>query len=669
MAALLAHLRRFLPLLAWSSSLALAVAVHASPAPSPLVPTRLRADGAACGPGAPAFLCHAVRSRTPHLTWAPRSETRGAAQEAFDVRVYDATSGKRVWASGPVQSNEPSTDVVPPLVEGRRYQWDVAVLVDNTWSHYSAKSAFHVPLLSQEVWDDAVWLGDDSVNLYRATFAVPPDAPKLATLSIAGLAFASVRVNGVDVPDHFLTTSPWTNYDKIVGFETLEIGSMLKSNTTNTVEVTLGEGWRGAKFPERDPDDPRPYSQDPVRRVLRAQLHLGDGRVLSKTGDKTWEAAAGPILADSLYDGEWYDARLVGHEQWRPTTKLNASSTPFGIMVPYAAPNIAVVETVPAESIAHPYPQWYVVDFGVNLAGVTELVNVKCKRGTNITLIHAEIMQHDGIPSLPHMDPKMPYTSNLRFATQTDTYTCRGDAAGETWHPTTTQHGFRYVLVNVSDSGFEPATEHFRLLHIHSAMPQRTNVSFSSPTLNRIQALALGTMRSNTMTVVTDCPQRDERLGWLGDKGISVDSVMRNFDATAFYAFDVANMASEVNATDGSLSDVVPDLGAFGYERPGDPTWTSAIAKTAYAVHELGGDLRPARDHLDKLVAHVGNVEAQAKAAGGVAKARGTRRGVLAGLPLQLYSLLLTPINCTHARAYMHAQITAQPVSDTRNCR
>ena len=103
--------------------------------------------------------------------------------------------------------------------------------------------------------------------------------------------------------------------------------------------------------------------------------------------------------------------------------------------------------------------------------------------------------------------------------------------------------------------------------------------------------------------------------------------------------------------------------------RPGDPTWTSAIAKTAYAVHELGGDLRPARDHLDKLVAHVGNVEAQAKAAGGVAKARGTRRGVLAGLPLQLYSLLLTPINCTHARAYMHTQITAQPVSDTRNCR
>ena len=165
----------------------------------------------------------------------------------------------------------------------------------------------------------------------------------------------------------------------------------------------------------------------------------------------------------------------------------------------------------------------------------------------------------------------MVYMDNLRAAKATDTYICAGDPEGESWTPSFTYHGFRYVEID----GWEEVTSaNINLLHFHSDVAQRASFNSSSSTLNTMQDMALGAQRSNMMTVPTDCDQRDERLGWMGDMNLSGDSVALNYDALQFIRFFVSTIATEL-AQDGSLTDVVP-FARFG-GRPGDVSWTAAF--------------------------------------------------------------------------------------------
>ena len=162
-------------------------------------------------------------------------------------------------------------------------------------------------------------------------------------------------------------------------------------------------------------------------------------------------------------------------------------------------------------------------------------------------------MQHDKLPDLDKADPTMIYQNNLRSAKATDTYIARGDADGETFVPSFTYHGFRFVEI----TNMNVTAEDITLLHFHSAVEPKATVSFSSDTLNRIQALAVGAQRSNMMTVATDCDQRDERLGWMGDMDLSSDSMCLNFDCGAFAKSFVRAMDDEMEDS-GALPDVVP---------------------------------------------------------------------------------------------------------------
>lgn len=151
-------------------------------------------------------------------------------------------------------------------------------------------------------------------------------------------------------------------------------------------------------------------------------------------------------------------------------------------------------------------------------------------------LVH---VQHKGLPDLKgHFDPTMIYVGNLRSAKATDTYTCNGTAGGETWAPQLTYHGFRFVEINVTRApGVAIAKTNVEMLHFASNVPQRSFVTFASDTLNKINEMALGAQRSNMMTVPTDCDQRDERLGWMGDANLSGESMLLNFDTHAFFGW------------------------------------------------------------------------------------------------------------------------------------
>ena len=184
----------------------------------------------------------------------------------------------------------------------------------------------------------------------------------------------------------------------------------------------------------------------------------------------------------------------------------------------------------------------------------------------------------------------MIYVGNLRSAQQTDVYTCAGTAGGETWAPSLTYHGFRFVEVNVSSApsvtSFASRTSRWSTFRDHE---RSAFVNFTSASLNRLQTMAVGAQRSNLMTIPTDCDQRDERLGWMGDLNLSGESMMLNFDGLAFFRWWVKRIALPELLSDGSLPDVSPYVRFGG--RPGDVSWTTALPTALFQLWKVYGDI------------------------------------------------------------------------------
>ena len=330
--------------------------------------------------------------------------------------------------------------------------------------------------------------------------------------------------------------------------------------------------------------DPAFKSDKSPERVLRLQVRVrlvtGSSSRPLCTGDGSWKATAGPIVYDAVYNGETYDARRE-QEGWdTPDFNMDAVKQshawtaavtvtgPPGPMRVWAAPPVLedrVIKPVNVTVLASSSSssgKVFVVDFGVNVAGVCRLNNIRVRAGANITLRHGEILQHSGLPDLhpSTLDPRRIYVGNLRGAKATDVYIARGDGSAESYQPTLTYHGLRFVEVTSSDPAFKLGESDIELVHLHSALAPRATVHFNqSDTLNVIQRLAVGAQRSNSMTVPTDCDQRDERLGWTGDADLSSDSICLNFHCGPFLASFADTMADEMgdasNPPVGSLTD------------------------------------------------------------------------------------------------------------------
>ena len=337
---------------------------------------------------------------------------------------------------------------------------------------------------------------------------------------------------------------------------------------------------------------------------------------LTTTAAPTWTAAAGPVTADGTYDGETYDARMempgwdvAGFVEeasvWAPAPTV--ADGPRGKMAASSMPAVALDRIVKPIGITNPAPGMFVVDYGTNVAGWSVLKGIKGKAGQTVVMKHAEIMQHENLPgnqgawrpTITKMNSSMIYQGNLRSALATDTYIMKGDAAGETYTPSFTYHGCRYVEVTGLDSLTVDDIEYH---HFHTANAVKSKVTFSSPTITAVQKLAVGAQRSNMMTVPTDCDQRDERLGWMGDADLSGESMLINYDSGAFLSMFMANMDSEVDP-DGSLTDVVPFV-RYG-NRPGDPSWTAAFIEVAYQLWKIDGKAAIPKQYWDHIQLHL----------------------------------------------------------------
>ena len=540
-----------------------AVALQTATAGRPLPPSYLQCENNLVGLSRDRLselsrqLVFATDNARPSFSWSVSHSARGARYTASRVLVAtDASLDALLWDSGAVLGDAAGVRYAgPALRSGTLYFWKVSWRDgEGRWSEWSEETGhFLTGVLRAKDWEKAKWIAAPSTitnaPLIWKQITVGSQVTN-AVLHISGLGFFKVYVNGIDLNSRseppIALTPGWNNYEVRVPYTTYDVTDEVKQSSTVTVEVVLGIGWRNpVDYPA---GDPLPHPDD-VPRVVRAMMNVTytNKSIASFATDSTWTAMQTAFTHDSIYNGETFDSTKV-----RSNVKVPAVVTkgPAGVMYNPYIPPMAEMGVEKAVNIYHLQSDSdkQIVDFGNNSAGVCE-INVKdLKAGASISLHHAEVPLH---PPYGPMNGSL-YYGNLRAAEQTDTFVSNGSLA--TYQPSLTYHGFRYVEVSGYPRDLTAADITKKL--IYSNLQMNGHLQTSNPLLNAIQESCVRGQKSNLMSVPTDCCQRDERLGWMGDAGLSADSMALNFHTEAFLPHFVRLIADEL--INGSLPDVVP---------------------------------------------------------------------------------------------------------------
>ena len=522
--------------------------------------------------------------RQPRFEWVLDNSRRGEMQTAYQVLVASskaslAKGSGDLWDSGKVMSGD-STQVAyagKPLQSGHDYYWKV-----RTWDGggtpgvYSQPAKFSMGLLERSDWKGQ-WIGGG--GLLRKEFSLPGKVVR-ARAYVTALGYYELHINGKKV-GHKVLDPAWTVYSKRVLYSTYDVTSALKDGA-NAVGVMLGGGWatQGAGGP--------PSYKSPAL-LFQLNIELADGKTVSVSSDTTWKTASGPVVSDSVYDGDVYDARLeqpgwdrpgFNDATWAPVRQEAGTE---GAISAEMMPPIRVVDTLVPRSMTNPEPGVYVYDFGQNFAGWVRL-RVQGPRGTQVRLRFSELLYPDGMLN----------RQNIRAAKARDLYTLRGQGV-EVYEPHFTYHGFRYVEL----TGYPgtPSLDTIRGRVVNSAV--RTTGSFvaSKQILNQIQSLIHWGQTSNLYSVPTDCDQRNERQGWMGDAQVTAEEAMMNFDMAAFYTNFVRDI-HDAQMPDGEIPDTVPHK----YGRyPADPAWGTAYPLLCWYMWQQYGDRRILQENYEGL--------------------------------------------------------------------
>lgn len=496
----------------------------------------------------------------PRLSWVLTHSERGEKQTAYQLIVSTDPSAENadVWDSGKVVSDR-SLHVAfqgPALESDCAYFWKVRFWdSQDSPSPYSHVARFSTGLFHPEDWEGE-WIGGK--NQLRKEFSIPVNI-KRGTVHVCGLGYYELHINGKKVGNNVLDPG-FTTYEKRILYSSYEVTQHLQQGK-NAIAVMLGKGWSAV-------------------RLLRLQLNieLEDGRTVSIISDKTWRQDNGPIVQDDIYDGEIYDARLetpgwdnpgFDDSTWET---VESGIVPKGTLSAQMIPPIQVMDTIVPLEMTQPEKGIYVFDMGQNFSGWVEL-RVSGPRGSRVRLRHAELLYENGMIN----------QENLRSARSEDVYILKGDGE-EIYAPRFTYHGFRYVEM----AGFHgvPSLESIRGKIVHTAVEQIGNFSCSRPILNQLQRLILWSLKTNLHSIPTDCDQRDERMGWLGDAHLTAEHAMMNFDMGAFYTKFIRDIR-DVQGKDGSLTDTVPHI--WG-QRPADPAWGTAYPLLCWYMYRYYGD-------------------------------------------------------------------------------
>lgn len=547
-----------------------------------------------------------IGDASPALSWKLRSAGRGFLQAGYQIQVAsDADFTKElVWDTGRRESGQ-STSVVyegEPLRSRTRYYYRVKIWgTDGAESAWSDAAYFETALFSQEEWSAAQWISysqqrdegsREPVAYLRKRFHI---ARQIASARVYATALGMYQlfVNGETADDTRLNPG-WTSYTKRLQYQTYDVTQLL-SEGDNALGVMLGNGWYLGELSW----DKKQYYGDTRAALVLLHVRYSDGSEEIVSSDTSWTGCDGAIRHSDIYDGELYDARVeragwslasFDDSEWGSTSLY---SHPKELLIAQENEPVRIVNTIVPVSVLTTPSGEMVLDMGQNMVGWVRFT-VRAKAGTVVKLRHAEVLDRSGNF----------YTGNLRRADQTVTYICSGDGE-ETFEPSFTFQGFRYV--KVEGIAPEQIPGHFIGCVLTSDLQEAGRFRCSDPLINKLMDNIVWGQIGNFVDVPTDCPQRDERLGWTGDAQAFVRASTYNRNVMPFFMKWVRDLAAD-QKPDGGVPHVVPDVSTAGGN---SAAWGDAAAIVPWVLYERYGDERVLREQYSSMKGWVEYIRAQ----------------------------------------------------------
>ncbi len=542
-------------------------------------------------------------AQTPRFTWQLEADRRNVQQTAYEIRVSKDMTGKSpVWATGKVASDQSVLVAYSgtPLASGQRYFWQVRVWDNqNQVSGWSQPAFWQAALLNANDWQ-AKWIkaGFDEDTLmrpspyFRRNFNLKKTV-KSATAYITAQGLYEAHLNGKRIGDLYLTPF-WTAYQKRLQYQVYDVTNLLRQGD-NTIGASLGSGWfRGSLAWE---DNKNIYGKD-LALLFQMEITYTNGSKETVISDENWKSSTGSIRYSEIYNGETNDARK--EEKGWNTPNYNDTKWAGVRLADYKGTLLATYnEPVKKQEVFKPIKIFktpkgeQVIDFGQNLVGLVQ-VKVKGQAGDKITILHAEVLDKAGNF----------YTENLRAAKQKNEYILSGEGE-ESFEPHFTFQGFRYIKID----GFptEITAENFVAVALYSDMKKSGEFTSSHALLNQLQHNIQWGQNGNFVDVPTDCPQRDERLGWTGDAQAFARTATFNRQSHNFFAKWLKDLAIDQADADGRVPHVVPNV--LPKDAGGSAGWADAATIIPWDMYLAYGDKQILADQYESMKSWVGFIE------------------------------------------------------------
>jgi len=547
----------------------------------------------------------------PRLSWQLVSGDKDVMQTAYEVRVADSpsklNSNKLIWSTGKVNGSQ-SVSVVyggPALGSMQQLYWQVRIWGNkNKATAWSEPASWEMGILKPADWK-ASWIsfgtekeikGSKPAQYFRKEFAVAKKV-KSARVYATALGLYQLHINGSSVTSDLFTPG-WTSYKKRLQYQTYDVTSMLKGQ--NAIGVVLADGWYRGNIGFSKQSD---YYGNKLGLLLQLQITFTDGTSETICSDNSWKVTAnGPIIESDIYNGELYDARLeltgwdqTGYDMTKWESAAAFSQSNDILIAPQGVPVKAIQEIKPIKLLVTPKGE-NVFDMGQNMVGWVRL-KVAGKKGDKVTLKFAEVLDKAGNF----------YIDNLRAAKCTDVYLLKGEGT-EIYEPNFTFHGFRFVKIEGLSTA--PTLDQITGVVIHSDMKPTGTFSCSDTLINQLQHNIQWGQKGNFLDVPTDCPQRDERLGWTGDAQVFSMTAAFNFDVAAFYTKWMGDFTAD-QSPEGKVPHVIPDVLNGG---GGSTAWADASIIVPWTVYLAYGDQRILETQYPSMKAWVGYMTSRANA-------------------------------------------------------
>lgn len=556
-----------------------------------------------------------IDAPSPRLTWRMADDRAGARQTASQIIVgtdsAEVAVGKaNKWNSGKILSGVCLVNYRGESLQSfTKYFWRVIIWdKDNKISNNGEIATFETGMMNSRNWKGS-WISDvDNINLkpapyFRKSFSISKSIKSArAYIAVAGLY--ELYINGNKVGDHCLDPA-FTRFDRRTLYITYDITSQLQ-NGGNAIGVLLGNGWYNLQSTAVWDIHKATWRARPAF-CMDMRIIYTDGSEETIVSGKDWKTSLSPVVFNSIYTAEHYDARLE-QPGWNNT---DFDDSKWKNVIYRAAPSLNIVsqvlhpirkvEDIASNSINKISDTDYVFDLGRNIAGVSE-IKVKGLAGDTIRLKHAERLYKDGHVDLSNIDIHYRPTDNTD-PFQTDIYILSGKGE-ETFTPHFNYKGFQYVEVT-SSRPILLTRESLHAYFMHSDVPVAGDIKSSDIIIDKIWSATNHSYLSNLFGYPTDCPQR-EKNGWTGDAHIAIETGLYNFDGITIYEKWMADHRDE-QQNNGVLPSIIPSMG-WGYEWGNGPDWTSTIAIIPWNIYLFYGDKKLLSDCYENIKLYVNHI-------------------------------------------------------------